>query len=91
MPTDIERFEALKRRKADLDRRQIELETQLRSAKEQFGAKLKELEEKYNVKSLAAAKVLLAKKTEEFQAQLSQMEEALKKYESNDCMDITGV
>ena len=83
MATLTERYEALKKKKADLEKRKLQAELKKDSLQSEIKDDLASLKENYGVSSLEEAKDLLAKKDLELQKKAEALEESLKAFEDS--------
>jgi len=80
----VQRFEALKKRKQELQTKEIQMKTVLKSLKEEFEKELAELKEKTNVKSLKEAKELKDSMEGELTELLDKLSSALNAFGKDD-------
>lgn len=86
MSSLVERYESLKKKKADLEKRKIQAELKKESLQGEIKEDLALLKENYGVSSLEEAKELLTRKDLELKQKADALDEALKAFE--DTVDI---
>jgi chromosome segregation ATPase len=92
MSTPVERFQELKNRREQLEKKRIELQTRLDTAKEVVQKGLAELKEKYGVGSLEEAAKSLGKMKDDLERKTTELDELLRSFETNGkSHDVSGV